>query len=273
MGADRGFRGRHRDLPSDRKGPLMAWLKIDDGICEHRKTDDLLREKPVIGMAAFGLHVLCLAYCAKYLTDGFVDEKWVVRRLSDSGIVGKRRAGVLQLLTECGQWEKAEGGWMIHGYLDHNPSADEVARLRGVDRFRKELTRDQELIGRIRDRDGDNCRYCGVAVNWKDRKSSVGGTYDHVTPVSQGGQNTFDNVVVCCRGCNQRKGPRTPVEAGMVLTGSSPRSGPDLTQPSGLPSRPIPVPSHSRPDPTTSESSTAQSTRRISSELEARGVA
>jgi 5-methylcytosine-specific restriction endonuclease McrA len=36
-------------------------------------------------------------------------------------------------------------------------------------------------------------------------------------PTSRGGRNSWTNTVAACEGCNQRKGDRTPAEAGMVL--------------------------------------------------------
>ncbi len=42
-------------------------------------------------------------------------------------------------------------------------------------------------------------------------------TVDHIVPVCQGGQTTWQNLVACCLPCNQRKGGRTPEEAGMKL--------------------------------------------------------
>jgi 5-methylcytosine-specific restriction endonuclease McrA len=56
-------------------------------------------------------------------------------------------------------------------------------------------------------RDGHSCGYCGGQAS----------TIDHVTPRSRGGKNTFANTVAACGGCNQRKGDRTPAEAGMRL--------------------------------------------------------
>ena len=60
-------------------------------------------------------------------------------------------------------------------------------------------------------RDGGKCQYCGSRVSRDEY------TYDHVVPRSQGGQTTWDNVVVACVPCNQRKGGRTPAQAHMVL--------------------------------------------------------
>ena len=42
-------------------------------------------------------------------------------------------------------------------------------------------------------------------------------TCDHILPMSRGGRDSWMNVVTACRACNQRKGSRTPEEAGMRL--------------------------------------------------------
>ncbi len=61
-------------------------------------------------------------------------------------------------------------------------------------------------------RDQYTCQYCGKSVkNPKDR------TIDHIIPRSRGGKTVWENVVLCCRKCNLRKGDRTPEEAGMKL--------------------------------------------------------
>jgi 5-methylcytosine-specific restriction endonuclease McrA len=60
-------------------------------------------------------------------------------------------------------------------------------------------------------RDGHRCQYCG-------RRPAAGHfSLDHVTPRSRGGPNTWENVVCACLACNNRKGGRTPSEAGMPL--------------------------------------------------------
>jgi len=42
-------------------------------------------------------------------------------------------------------------------------------------------------------------------------------TYDHVIPRVIGGATHWTNVVIACVPCNQRKGGRTPAQAGMKL--------------------------------------------------------
>lgn len=60
-------------------------------------------------------------------------------------------------------------------------------------------------------RDGHMCMYCGVEL--PDGQL----TRDHVKPISRGGRDRWSNVVSACRGCNTRKGNRTPEEAGLTL--------------------------------------------------------
>jgi len=60
-------------------------------------------------------------------------------------------------------------------------------------------------------RDSGMCQFCGRYV-----ERSVA-TFDHVHPRSRGGRTSWDNVVLACFGCNQKKGNRTPTEAGMKL--------------------------------------------------------
>ncbi len=60
-------------------------------------------------------------------------------------------------------------------------------------------------------RDGNTCQYCNHTFPAKTL------TMDHVFPKSRGGEPTWENLVACCFECNNRKGDRTPQEAGMQL--------------------------------------------------------
>jgi 5-methylcytosine-specific restriction endonuclease McrA len=62
-------------------------------------------------------------------------------------------------------------------------------------------------------RDQYTCQYCGAQPG----RAQL--TLDHVVPRSRGGQTHWENVVTACRSCNQRKGNRTPQEAGLTLRG------------------------------------------------------
>lgn len=60
-------------------------------------------------------------------------------------------------------------------------------------------------------RDGHACQYCRKTL------PATGLTLDHVFPKSRGGKSTWENLVACCYPCNNKKGDRTPDEAGMTL--------------------------------------------------------
>jgi 5-methylcytosine-specific restriction endonuclease McrA len=60
-------------------------------------------------------------------------------------------------------------------------------------------------------RDGFRCLYCGA------KAPRVTLELEHIFPKSRGGSSAWDNVCASCHACNQKKGDRTPEEAGMKL--------------------------------------------------------
>ena len=64
-------------------------------------------------------------------------------------------------------------------------------------------------------RDDYSCQYCGR--HRRDLRGRQFLTRDHLVPISQGGDNHWENVVTACSPCNNRKGNRTPAQAGMLL--------------------------------------------------------
>jgi 5-methylcytosine-specific restriction endonuclease McrA len=60
-------------------------------------------------------------------------------------------------------------------------------------------------------RDNHVCQYCNRPFNRNHL------TLDHVIPIVQGGKKNWENIVTACKPCNQRKGGRTPAQAGMHL--------------------------------------------------------
>jgi len=62
-------------------------------------------------------------------------------------------------------------------------------------------------------RDDHICLYCGRDHHHHNDVL----TRDHVKPISQGGRDSWSNVVTSCRRCNTHKGGRTPEQANMPL--------------------------------------------------------
>lgn len=60
----------------------------------------------------------------------------------------------------------------------------------------------KEDISAVYDRQAGLCIYCRRELNGKY-------DVDHIMPMSRGGLNTPENIVVCCHSCNASKGNRT----------------------------------------------------------------
>lgn len=59
-------------------------------------------------------------------------------------------------------------------------------------------------------RDKNTCAYCG-------KVDVKGMTIEHVIPTSRGGKTSWDNCVLACVKCNNKKDNRLPSEAGLHL--------------------------------------------------------
>lgn len=90
-----------------------------------------------------------------------------------------------------------------------------VIKMPAVIRFLRALRSKRKAIKfsrmNVYIRDQSRCQYCRQHVPLEDT------TYDHVLPRSRGGKTTWENVVIACMSCNQKKSNRTPEEAGMKL--------------------------------------------------------
>ncbi len=60
-------------------------------------------------------------------------------------------------------------------------------------------------------RDAHLCLYCG------DQFPARALSRDHVTPLSRGGHDAWNNVITACKRCNNHKAGQMPEEAGMAL--------------------------------------------------------
>lgn len=97
----------------------MAWVKLDDQFPDHTKVVSLSSD-------AFRLHVSAMCYCSAQLTDGRVTPL-VTRRLT--WYVTDTNAVINELVT-ARLWETAGDDYIIHDYLEYNPSASEVKQQR-----------------------------------------------------------------------------------------------------------------------------------------------
>jgi hypothetical protein len=188
----------------------MAWLRVDDTALTHPKvirlralSDDVVSPEAVVGFV-----MLAASWSGQHLTDCAVpmglgplaSPHW--ERLSAAAV----KVGMLSRPRKLPDGQR---GWMvvIDDKLFHLMSRAEVER----NREHRGSTRRNDAKAAVLERDGDQCRYCGLTVNPKDGVGKRGRQFDHPDPAVD------DVFVVACRGCNAIKGDRTPAEAGMPL--------------------------------------------------------
>ena len=97
-------------------------------------------------------------------------------------------------------------------------SVPKVVRLR---RYVKVPRRNATWSKRaVLERDNYTCIYCGIGLGEKRHGRVIAKTsftIDHIVPRSRGGINSWGNTACACNTCNNRKGSRTPHEAGMRM--------------------------------------------------------
>jgi hypothetical protein len=107
----------------------VAWARLDDGFYDHPKITRVWRRCP----GAVGLHARVIAYCARHETDGHILAE-IVTGLSP---LQRDREAQVKALIEEGLWYQGEDGFVIHDYLDYNPSREQINHKRAEDRERK----------------------------------------------------------------------------------------------------------------------------------------
>lgn len=108
-----------------------GYVQLANGFYLNRKVRRLRRTMP----SAIGAYAIMLSYCGDNLTDGYVD--------SDTAeFVLDITAQEFDALQQAGLIESVDGGYVVHDYLEHNRSREQVLRERKrtanrVNRLRK----------------------------------------------------------------------------------------------------------------------------------------
>lgn len=63
----------------------------------------------------------------------------------------------------------------------------------------------KKKINEVRERSGNKCHYCSF-IFLGGETGGQQATVDHLTPKKQKGSNHIENLVLCCKSCNSRKG-------------------------------------------------------------------
>lgn len=147
----------------------MTWTKLSDDA-----TDDpaLLALPRTVRL----VHFEALVWANRHGTDGSIPKHMLPRITDDDAPVA-----AAEHLVAAGKWVPCEGGWEILGFLDDQPSADDVRRTRDLARLRQRRQRQH----RAGDHELCDARYC-PALRDKTRESrvtaSVTNAVSHDTP-------------------------------------------------------------------------------------------
>jgi 5-methylcytosine-specific restriction endonuclease McrA len=121
-------------------------------------------------------------------------------------ICGARRALVLVLKGVASAEEESAASVHSARAAMRMPSVIRLLEYRRIPHQTRALSRKNILM-----RDRYTCQYCHKIMPSSDL------TLDHVIPRSRAGESAWENLVACCHSCNNKKGNRTPEEAGMRL--------------------------------------------------------
>lgn len=102
-----------------------GYVQLSNGFYLNRKVRRLRRTMP----SAISAFVVMLSYCGDNLTDGYVDE-------DTAEFVLDITVQELDALQQVGLIESVDGGYVIHDYLEHNRSRQQVMAKRKRERER-----------------------------------------------------------------------------------------------------------------------------------------
>lgn len=80
----------------------------------------------------------------------------------------------------------------------------------------------KKLQEQVRRRANFLCEYCHTNEQWQNVRFTI----DHLIPVSEGGEDTFENLCLACFHCNRRRSTKTIVidkESGQSVSLFNPR--------------------------------------------------
>lgn len=177
----------------------MSWLRAGDNGATHPAVMALVAVRgaePSTLNEVAGFVLRCAMQSAGHRTDGRID-------LGTATLMGNGRHDVLLTQAEeAGLLTRHGRGKSQWWQLINDPDFLHI-RSRAEQDWERERKRDianPDLVGPVKLRDGDGCRYCGVVVNWAQRRGNRRGTYHHLDPGTPA--KSPDDLVVACFKCN-----------------------------------------------------------------------
>lgn len=110
----------------------MGWLRLDDQFDDHPKT-------VAAGHEASWLDVRGMLFCARHETNGEIPDAQLPRIGSDFSPAKRKK--LIAALLEVGRWERTEGGYLVHDFLEYNPTSAQKEAEREAARERMRVAR------------------------------------------------------------------------------------------------------------------------------------
>lgn len=103
----------------------MTWVRLDEEFPDHPKV-------AAAGPLASWLHVCALAYCNRYLTDGFVPVGQVPKLADFSEFPRIKPIDLATRLVLASMWEREPGGFRIHDFEKYQPTKAQIEAERAA---------------------------------------------------------------------------------------------------------------------------------------------
>ena len=140
-----------------------GYVQLSNGFYLNRKVRRLRRTMP----SAISAFVVMLSYCGDNLTDGYVDD-------DTAEFVLDITVQELDALQQVGLIETVDGGYVIHDYLEHNRSRQQVMakRKRERERYSAESlpAESAQTAGRIKTESGQTPEHQNTRTQKKEKE-------------------------------------------------------------------------------------------------------
>lgn len=195
----------------------MPWVRLDDRFPSHRKV-------ALISDRAFRLYVSALCWASENLTEGRILDRELplVARVRGPKTVAKE-------LEAAQLWDRIEGGWVIHDYLEYNPDRARVQADREANAARQKAFRERKRA---------------------EKEAARNAARNGVTPGAEKPPGSTTDARA--RQDGDTNAQRTDRTNGQSSQASAFRNGVSNDAPSPSPSRPV-LPSEVPPPPSPSE--------------------
>lgn len=140
------------------------------------------------------------------------EKKQIRKKETELRRPAKIKPKITKICVECGEPFETVNASRVCCSPECSKHRANRAHDRRLSRYGQE--RNGITLRRLYRRDGGVCYICGRQCDWEDKTTDENGTIicgkdypsiEHVIPLSLGGENTWDNVKLACRGCNSAK--------------------------------------------------------------------